>query len=823
MLNGGQVAQVDPATPNANQAGSGGEVAKKAGSGGSTSDTAADPTNPQNQGGTNPQAPADNERGSNSPTPTVPEIGPQLSPPAEEVFQPFGDAGSKPANFVPDKSVFQPVDPGATPTSPQQSPPANEVFLPVGDGKKGDTKSAPAEQILPGTGSQSGQQQPVQEQNRPNVATPGASPQVNAAPAVTIGTDAQGQPITAAAASTTGADGKARPVATATGPLTGPITGTAVGENFVVNPGGIIVIDGSTFNTATATTATLRNGKIVKIDATGAASIQDKEAPTGRAFVTKGDYIIGCFLPTILAVIFTIPWHILASAVKEIEPFHQLHKPEGATADKSLALTYRASVNFVSTINAMINGHYLVWWSGLCSLIVLILAPLSSETVFLAYVGSSNCDPFKSRETCIPQVSVFPLAARIVQGILAFVAILTFGLLIALFRLKTGVYANPLSIATLAALFQDQRVVDDFRKIESYYPPEAREFRKTLEGQRYRIGQYVDSDRQHRYGLYSLSEAPYDPHPNKAAPPPYPQDQPKHPLFAQKTAYTSVSVNPLDDPDPLSPHAPRFLAPQDRKRPREWFTYTTHTACILLFTCSVLGLLFLLIYYNALPNTRAFEQFMTSGSFGVNFLFTSLGVVIKMYWTVLDDDIRLNAPYRLLHRGPMTAQRTILVAPANNPWTGIWSSLRRREWLGAYTALVAILCEPLIVCLANVPFKPNLAYQAYVVSTWLSTAILGLMIVGIIWILAKRYGDTRGMGGGYAVRAPETVAGQLWLMCASHLREGFVDMSEMGRTERDECVTGWGKRYAIGGVVGVDGQEREGVDESDFVVGEGGI
>jgi len=36
---------------------------------------------------------------------------------------------------------------------------------------------------------------------------------------------------------------------------------------------------------------------------------------------TLKDYFLGAFLPTILAVLFTIPWGILDSTVKELEPF----------------------------------------------------------------------------------------------------------------------------------------------------------------------------------------------------------------------------------------------------------------------------------------------------------------------------------------------------------------------------------------------------------------------------------------------------------------------------------------------------------------------
>ena len=46
----------------------------------------------------------------------------------------------------------------------------------------------------------------------------------------------------------------------------------------------------------------------------------------------------------------------------------------------------------------------------------------------------------------------------------------------------------------------------------------------------------------------------------------------------------------------------------------------------------------------------------------------------------------------------------------------------------------------------------------------------------------------------------------------------FKGMAMMNQKERDMMISSWNKRYAIGSVIGVDGVEREGIDESLFVV-----
>ncbi len=156
-----------------------------------------------------------------------------------------------------------------------------------------------------------------------------------------------------------------------------------------------------------------------------------------------------------------------------MEPFYQLQRSNGALAADSLCLRYRSSINVVSTLSAIRNGNFIVLWSGPLCLFVLFLAPLASEAVFIGFVGKGRCVATSaSRSECIPRLSVLRVAARVLQGVLAFVACLTLFLAIALARQKSGVFANPLSLAGLATLFQHQGVIDDFRPMNSYSPEE---------------------------------------------------------------------------------------------------------------------------------------------------------------------------------------------------------------------------------------------------------------------------------------------------------------------------------------------------------------
>ncbi len=174
-------------------------------------------------------------------------------------------------------------------------------------------------------------------------------------------------------------------------------------------------------------------------------------------------------------------------------------------------------------------------------------------------------------------------------------------------------------------------------------------------------------------------------------------------------------------------------------------------------------------------------------------------------------ETRAAEPYRQLRHGSAHPRDSIDIPPCSQPFTGIFHSFRRAHYFNAFMALVAILCEPLIVALANVPFKPGHVFEGYLVSTWLSVAILLLMLGGLVWKLIRREGS----GANFAER-PSSIAGILMLICGSHMLMDFGGMAELREQERNRAVHGWGKRYAMGKMIGLDGVERVGVDEDIF-------
>jgi hypothetical protein len=64
--------------------------------------------------------------------------------------------------------------------------------------------------------------------------------------------------------------------------------------------------------------------------------------------ITPQQYVSVSFLPLIIAALYVIPWRILDSTIREMEPFYQLHQPGGSSAEYSLCLDYSTSFMFTT-------------------------------------------------------------------------------------------------------------------------------------------------------------------------------------------------------------------------------------------------------------------------------------------------------------------------------------------------------------------------------------------------------------------------------------------------------------------------------------------
>jgi len=332
--------------------------------------------------------------------------------------------------------------------------------------------------------------------------------------------------------------------------------------------------------------------------------------------ITLLQYICVAIVPLLLAVIFTIPWRILDSTIRELESFYQLAQPGGALAEDSLCLNYGASFLITMPFKSIAKGHFIVCWSSLISIAVLFLAPLASEAFFVSLTGT--CGPNIPSHLCHGVWGVYPSLVRAIQGILAFVAVLLVLLIAFNFKRTSGVFSEPLSIVGLASLLYKSPVLKDFREIDSLV--KNKELKSILSGRQYALSGFMSSDQKPCYGLISVNT---DVETGFAAKATRSGNKGRYKLVVGSKGNVDTTV------EEASIHSSRS------RGAKFWWVVTEKLYYIAAFVM-LGGLLAMISYYHWTSADTAFERFMNSQGFGVRFMMTGLGVAVKLFWSGID-------------------------------------------------------------------------------------------------------------------------------------------------------------------------------------------
>lgn len=122
---------------------------------------------------------------------------------------------------------------------------------------------------------------------------------------------------------------------------------------------------------------------------------------------------------------------------------------------------------------------------------------------------------------------------------------------------------------------------------------------------------------------------------------------------------------------------------------------------------------------------------------------------------------------------------------------------------------MVILCEALTVALSGVPFSSAHYYTAYLVSTYLSVAIIGLMLSALILVLLRRDG----------LVLPYPLGTMLWVLlylCNSSMLEGLEVLSSLDTKARNRIILETGRKLKYGRLTDLDGGLIYGIDYESF-------
>lgn len=474
---------------------------------------------------------------------------------------------------------------------------------------------------------------------------------------------------------------------------------------------------------------------------------------------------VGGYLPVLTAIIFRLFWTSIYNKVKLIEPFTRLARVEGAVAADTLHTYYLSSNLTPDPIISFFKGHWLIFWASLVYTVCAVIPALSTEAIFLDTNYQCANPNLSSPNPCWPpKLSVDPVVIRWLQGLLAYIAVMTLSLMVMLLRAKTGLSHDPSSIASIAALMHHPEVLEEFRCFSD--EAQIKDMRLRLGDRRYKLDDYRRSDGTWRYGIVPV-DGPINYH--------WSDKQ-----YSEKHSGLSTGAR----------HRRKFD--------------TLYDTLFLLF---LVGVEAVLVAYFKSSGATGFNNFFNSNTFGPRFFMASMATLVSLNWKRLEREAHTLTPYHRLAQAPSPAASTILLRKRSLPYTALFGMLYDRHFFAACLAFTAILADVLVISLAGVPYSPGQIYTELLVCSYTSMAILGIMILSIVALLFWRRSTPD------LPRAPDTLMAVMSYVADAKMLDDFDGLESCSGREVEDAVRGLGKRYGYGRFVGMDGQKRLMVDE----------
>ncbi|KAI7781030.1 hypothetical protein LA080_015264 [Diaporthe eres] len=514
---------------------------------------------------------------------------------------------------------------------------------------------------------------------------------------------------------------------------------------------------------------------------TSATNSNGTHGTEGVAVVVYGlglrDYILGAFLPTILAAVIAYPFKLINVNARLMQPFHELAAARGVggvSAEASIFLRFYSWTGALSMPRSVSLRQPVIVISGLLVFGAALLAPIAAETVSVHV--PDGCDL-----GCYGSVGVTTIPSRVLEALMAIMMVLLVALIVILnvFRWETGVSHNPWGIAGMASLGLNPEIREKIRNIHCDSSGSIKEnmILKALAGSKYALDEYWVSS---------------------------------SPGAVSTRGYGIVVRTSNDDEKKLvqisSPGNGKTSGPSNAKekkntQPFALLTWWGRCILLLIFAC----VLIIATYYETTSLDSGFERFMDSRGFGIRFLFTALGVVIGGCMETFFRSVAIMLPYQQLSKYALPAERSILLSPPTNSFYGTYSAFRRRSFFLGAVAFTTILAELFLpVTLSHVPFSHLDTYETQLVCAWLSISILALMVLVILYSFLVRWP--------HMPVDPRTIAGAMFYVCDSWMLGTMEGMATVGKKEMNSIMRPQRLRYEFASSEGVNGKERMSVD-----------
>ncbi|KAI1630688.1 hypothetical protein F4809DRAFT_635733 [Biscogniauxia mediterranea] len=154
-----------------------------------------------------------------------------------------------------------------------------------------------------------------------------------------------------------------------------------------------------------------------------------------------------------------------------------------------------------------------------------------------------------------------------------------------------------------------------------------------------------------------------------------------------------------------------------------------------LFLLLLFAMVIAVLTYNILtPKGPEYQRGLSGKAVGARFLFTGAGVLVTFLWGSFFYAVAFLSPYRLFRKERVFKGLAFELNPPSNPFSGLVFSRSKgvRDLFLGIVSATAILSEILPMILGNVSSNGPAAGPVEDVCTWLSIAILSIMIFTVL-------------------------------------------------------------------------------------------
>ncbi|TKA38548.1 hypothetical protein B0A54_09483 [Friedmanniomyces endolithicus] len=470
---------------------------------------------------------------------------------------------------------------------------------------------------------------------------------------------------------------------------------------------------------------------------------------------------LGTYLAVLIAVIYRMFWTVINNNFNLIEPFRRLNESNGAVAERALFSFYQAQSTLLGPLPALLKRRWALALVGTTYLVTCVMPALGSEAIYVdTNWGCTN--PMEGPNPCQARMTADVTILRILQGLLAFAALALLMLISLLLLTKTGLPANPSSMATVASLMRNPALLDDLNEI----PPDAdtKNMRAALSGRRYKLDAYKTGTGELGYGIV--------------------------PAYG----------NGQDEPNHSPGYAP--LAGVARSSRSHRFRLTD-----LVLVLAVLGIFGVVLAYYFDGKHDGFNDYFSSNTFGPRFILTFAATIVASLWKTVEQSAVIVAPYTRLAHHPSSAKSTILFTPHNTTVLATLTAIWNRYFLVAIVTFVTLTAEGLNIVISGVPYATGQTWTQFLVSIYMSLGILGLMVVVSVLVVLSRRREPK------MPRKPDTVGTVMSYLSTSKMLHDFDGVDWQDGEERDRRIRLVGKRYTFLQRRREDGKQAWSVDE----------